>query len=51
MLIKTLCNVIKYVLISITIISCAAIASYFWSPQEFNEYNNDSKNLTLERGE
>lgn len=51
MLIKTLCNVIAYVLISITVISCFVAISYFWSPQYFDEYNNDSKNLTIEGGE
>lgn len=51
MLIKTLCNVIAYVLISITVISCFVVISYFWSPQYFDEYNNDSKNLTIEGGE
>lgn len=48
LLIKTLCNVIKYVLISITIISCVVVGSYFWSPQTYDEYNQDSKNVTVE---
>ena len=44
LLIKALCNVILYILISITVISCVAVACYFFSPQTYDEYNNNSKN-------
>lgn len=44
LLIKVLCNVILYILISITVISCVAVACYFFSPQTYDEYNNNSKN-------
>ena len=51
LLIEALCNVIKYILISITVISCVVVASYFWSPQSYDEYNQDSKNVTVEGSE
>ena len=49
-LIIALCGVIKGVLIAITIISIVVAVSYFWSPQTYDEYNQDSKNFNLEGG-
>ena len=51
-LIIALCGVIRGILVSITIISSVAIASYFWSPQSYDEYNQNSKNsVAIEEGE
>ena len=50
-LIIALCGVIKGILISITIISIVVAISYFWSPQDYTEYNQESKNISMEGGE
>ena len=50
-LIIALCGVVKRILTAITIISIVVAVSYFWSPQSYDEYNQDSKNYSVEGGE
>ena len=46
-LIIALCGVVKGILIAITIISIVVAISYFWSPQDYTEYNQESKNISM----
>lgn len=50
-LIIALCSVVRSILIAITIISIVVAVSYFWSPQDYTEYNQESKNISMEGGE